>query len=80
MKYNVLLKVYDLPKYNEASEKVAEIEYTDVTNFAVMTKTDKEIYNMGFDDFDPYQEYLFLKFANHSESIFRNSYVDMFLI
>lgn len=80
MKYNVLLKIYDSPKYNEASEKVAEIEYTDVKNFAVIEKTDEEIYNMGFNDFDPCQEYLFLKFADDSESTFRNSYVDMFLI
>ena len=80
MKYNVLLKVYDLPKYDERSQKVAEVEYTDVKNFAVMTKTDSEIYNMGFDEYDPYHEYLFLKFADGRESTFRNSYVDMFLI
>ena len=76
----VKVKVYDMCTYNKDSKKVAEVEYTDVKNFAVIEKTDGEIYNMGFDEVDPYKEYLFIKFADDTESIFRNSYVDMLLV
>ncbi len=72
----VLVKVYDNSKYEESSKKVAEVEYN-IDGFEVKEINDDEIYGMGFDDVDPYGEYLILTFADGETSTFRNSYCDM---
>lgn len=79
---NVKLKVYNECKYNENSEKIAEVEYMNIKGFEVVTgerateisnKTDED----GRDDFN---EYLIIEFENGETSTFGNSRVDMFII
>lgn len=74
----VLVKVYNTCKYNVNAKVAAEIEY-EIEGFEVKEITDKEIYKLGFDDVDPYGEYLILT-INGEQSTFRNSLVDMFKI
>mgnify|MGYP003437463531 CR=1 FL=1 len=40
--------------------------------------TDEEIFAEGFDEVDPYGEYLIIRTLDDRFSTFRNSYVDMF--
>ena len=74
----VLVKVYDRVKYEKDSTKIAECEY-DIDRFEVKEISDKEIYNLGFDDVDKYGEYLILTLKDGEKATFRNSLVDLFL-
>lgn len=73
----VRIKMYDGIKYNSESKKFGEIFY-DVESFEVVKKTDAELSAEGFDEFDPFNEYLVLKFSDGTTATFRNSFVDMF--
>ena len=55
----VLVEVYDSCKYERGSKKVGEARY-DIESFEVKQISDEEIYSMGFDEVDPYGEYLIL--------------------
>ena len=77
---NVLVKVYNMSKYNEESKKVAEVEYNNIKGYEVKMIEDEEIYNMGFDEVDEYKEYLILTLEDGETSTFKNSHVDMFRI
>ena len=74
----VRVNVYDSCKYNEGSKLCATVNY-EIDFYDVITISPEEIYNMGFDDVDPHNEYLILS-INGEESTFRNSYVDMFRV
>lgn len=73
----VLVEVYDSCKYERGSKKVGEARY-DIEKFEVKQISDTEIRSMGFDEFDPYGEYLVLTLAGGETSTFRNSFCDMF--
>lgn len=73
----IFVKVYDKSKYDAESKKIAECTY-DISKMEVVTMTDNEIYNLGFDDVDEHGEYLVLTFDNGETSTFRNSRVDVF--
>ena len=74
----VKIKVYDGVKYDTTSEKVNEVIYDNVKNLSVKQMTDEEIYNLGFDTVDEYQEYAFIEFENGESATFRNSHIDIF--
>lgn len=73
----VLVEVYDSCKYERDSKKAGEARY-DIEKFEVKQISDEEIYSMGFDDVDPYGEYLILTLAGGETATFRNSLCDMF--
>lgn len=73
----VFVEVYDSCKYERDSKKVGEARY-DIESFEVKQISDEEIYSMGFDEVDPYGEYLILTLAGGETSTFRNSFCDMF--
>ena len=73
----VTVKVYDDQKYNGNAKVYGELKY-DIESFIVRKISDEEIYSAGFDEVDPYGEYLILTFTDGRKSTFRNSYVDMF--
>ena len=75
---NVLVKVYDVDKYDATSTKVAETRYNDVVSLGVKHISDDEIFAQGFDAIDDYREYAILTFADGTTSTFRNSHVDIF--
>ena len=77
---NIKVKVYNKIKYLPESEKVAEIEYSNIKKMEIKTLEDKEIFAMGFDMVDEYKEYCFITFANGETATFRNSYVDVFKV
>lgn len=71
-------KIYDGCKYNETSKKIAEHIYKDVWLFEVKKISAEEIYNMGFDETDEYNEYAIITFTDGTTATFRNSRVDFF--
>lgn len=75
----VKVKVYNGSKYSPDSKVVAEVEYA-IAGYKVEKISDNEIYQMGFDDVDPFGEYLILKMEDGNTSTFRNSLCDMFVI
>lgn len=75
----VMVKVYDISKYDANSKKVAEVEY-DISGYAVKEIGDEEIFGMGFDEVDPHGEYLILTLANGDTATFKNSLCDMFRV
>lgn len=74
----VIVKVYDLAKYDAHSTKIAQVEY-DIEGFKVVSggAEAEEIENSG-DIVDEYHEYLVLDLGNGETATFRNSHVDMF--
>ncbi len=75
----VKVKVYNGSKYSSDSKVAAEVEYA-IADYEVKKISDNEIYQMGFDDVDPFGEYLILKMEDGETSTFRNSLCDMFVI
>ena len=74
----VSVKLYDKIKYEKDSIKLAECEYN-ISSYEVKEISDREIYDLGFDEVDKYGEYLILTLKDGEKSIFRNSFVDLFL-
>jgi hypothetical protein len=74
----IKVKVYNNSKYNSKTYKVAEIIYSNVKSTKLKTISDEEIYKMGFDEVDPYQEYFILTHNDGETSIFRKSFIDAF--
>lgn len=74
----VFVEVYDSCKYERDSKKVGEARY-DIEEFEVRQISDEEIYSMGFDEVDPYGEYLILTLAGGETSTFRNSFCDKYI-
>ena len=75
---NIKVKLYDCCKYNPESKKTAEITYNDVENMEIKMISDAEIYDMGYDEPDEYQDYSILTFNDGSTATFRNSRCDIF--
>lgn len=73
-----LLKIYNGIKYFPESKMVTKISYKEVISLEVKTIPEEEVYEMGFDETDPFDEYVIFHFSNGAESTFRNSYVDVF--
>lgn len=73
----VTVKVYDGCKYERDSKVVARVDYS-IKGFEVKEISKEEIAEQGFDEFDPYNEYLILNFEDGDTATFRNSYCDMF--
>lgn len=74
----VSVKVYDKVKYEKDSIELAEWEYN-ISSYEVKEIPDREIYDLGFNEVDKYGEYLILTLKDGEKSIFRNSFVDLFL-
>lgn len=75
---NLIVKVYNMSKYEAESVKVAETEYKNVSRYEVVEMADNQVYEMGYDETDEYGEYLILTHENGETSTFRNSHVDLF--
>lgn len=73
----VLVEVYESCKYEAGSKKTGEARY-DIEKFEVKQISNEEISKMGFDEVDPYGEYLILTLAGGETATFRNSLCDMF--
>lgn len=75
----VKVQIYDRIKYDENSEKIAEVEYNDIIGYEVREIPATEILKV-YDETDEYNEYLIITLANGETATFRNSYVDLFRI
>ena len=78
---NVKLKVYNMNKYRNESEKIEEIKYRNIKRFEVVEgeKALKlEIENkFSVLDIDDFREYLIITLENGERVIFHNSFVDL---
>lgn len=87
MKYSVRksaevkMRLYNGSKYEAGTEVSTDYIYSAgrVESFEVVTKSDEEIYNEGFDEVDPNGEYLILTLDGGETATFRNSFTDMFI-
>ncbi len=76
----VEVKIYDLCKYDPASESRNKAQYS-IKAFEVKTIPEKEILKETDEsNLDPYNEYLILYLADGDTATFRNSFCDMYLI
>lgn len=77
---NVKVKVYDGFKYDESSKKVAEVEYSNVVSYEILTGERAIQFGETTDEAsrDEFNEYLVLHFADGEIAGFCNSHVDMF--
>ena len=73
----IKVKVYNMSKYNPESVKVADAEYEPV-KIEVVEIPEAQIFEMGFDEADEYNEYVILTLKDGETSTFRNSRVDVF--
>ena len=78
----VKVKIYNGVKYESSSKKVAEVEYTNVRGYDVVTgdRATKIGLETDKNSRDEYNEYLIITLENGETATFRNSYVDMFII
>ena len=79
---DVKVKIYNGVKYDKDSEKVAEVEYTNLHSFEVVcgeraTKIGLETDENSRDEFN---EYLVITLEDGETSTFCNSHVDLFRI
>ena len=79
---NAKLKIYNGVKYEASSKKLAEVEYTNIRGYEVVTgdRATKIGLETDKNSRDEYNEYLIITLENGETSTFRNSYVDMFII
>ena len=63
--------------YDYTIKITGEARY-DIEKFEVRQISDEEIFKMGFDEVDPYGEYLILTLTGGETATFRNSLCDMF--
>lgn len=75
----VEIVILDRCKYESLSKVVARTELV-IDDYEVKTISDQEIYEQGFDEVDPYQEYLIISYSDGRKGTFRNSFVDMFRV
>lgn len=78
---NVKLKVYNMNKYRNESEKIEEIKYRNIKRFEVVEgkkalKLEIEN-NFSVLDIDDFREYLVITLENGEHVIYRNSFVDL---
>lgn len=79
---NVKVKVYNGVKYDRNSEKIAEVEYTNIRGYEVVTGDRATKIGLETDENsrDDYNEYLIITLENGEIATFCNSHVDMFRI
>lgn len=79
---NVKVKIYDEVKYSKDSKKVAEVEYTNIQGYKVVTGDEATKIGNETDasSQDEYNEYLVITLEDGCESTFRNSHCDLFRI
>lgn len=77
---NVKVRIYNTCKYEKGGAMYLDVEYKNVQGFEVKTYSVEQMCKMGFVEFDDYDEYLEITLENGKTSIFRNSYVDLFII
>lgn len=75
----VEIVILDRCKYEGLSKVAARTELV-IDDYEVKTISDQEIYEQGFDEVDPYQEYLIISYSDGRKGTFRNSFVDMFRV
>ena len=78
----VELEIHKEVKYFDQSENLPVVKYSDVTAWEVVggdaaAQIEAESDGSCIDEF---HEYLILYFANGETAVFRNSYVDLFII
>lgn len=73
----VKIKVYDNCKYDTTSSVVAECHYN-IKGYEVKKIAPTQIHAEGFDEIDPYDEYLIIRTMDDKFYTFRNSFVDIF--
>lgn len=79
---NVKVKIYNGVKYESSSKKVAEVEYSNIIGYNVVTGDRATKIGLETDENsrDDYNEYLIITLENGEVSTFCNSRVDMFII
>ena len=79
---NVKVKLYNGVKYNMETEKVAEVEYTNIKGFDVVTgeRATKIGNETDANSRDEYNEYLVITLDDGEKLTFCNSHVDLFII
>lgn len=77
---NFILKVYDKVKYLPDSTVETEVCYREVKSMTMAILAVDEVRKLGFDETDPFGEYVTFHFANGADSTFRNSFVDVFKV
>lgn len=79
---NVKVKIYNGVKYEISSKKIAEVEYTNIRGYEVVTgdRATKIGLETDRNSRDEFNEYLIIKLENGETSTFCNSHVDMFRI
>lgn len=79
---NVKVKIYNGVKYQASSKKVAEVEYTNIICYEVVTGDRATKIGLETDENsrDEYNEYLIITLENGDTSTFCNSHVDIFRI
>ena len=79
---NVKVKVYNGVKYNAEVEKVAEVVYSNIRDYEVVTGKRATQIGLETDENsrDEYNEYLVITLDDGETATFCNSHVDMFRI
>ena len=74
----MVMKLYDGNKYSSDSKKIKEIILDGVEEFRTVMMRKDQAQQLGCDEFDPYGSYLWITFEDGTQSMYRNSYVDLF--
>lgn len=73
------VKIYDGVKYDNCSRKIADLEYTNVEGYSVISGEDGKKIGSNMDIEDEFNEYLVITFSNTQKAIFCNSHVVLFV-